>query len=739
MAVYQSQPVETTAPAGSSAVPDSAQGSQQGTVLLVALLVACAYAIFAHGAQSYPYETRVQVAVAVGALVAMGAWAAGRGILAEARPGTRAGIALLVAFGAWNGLTLLWSVTPDRTWTEINRALAYALVAGLAVAAGASAPRAIERLANGWLIVATLVALFALAGKVIPGFHMLGIDLRDDAVVPRLRAPLDYWNALALICALAIPIGMKVAADASRRPAGRIGALLSLYVLVIVTGLTYSRGGLLAIGTALIVMTLLGTGRLRALLALGVVLLAATEPLGLSFTKESLKTSNAPLGERIEAGNLLLSSVVGCAIVLVAAGLALIAAERHVRWTAADSRAVWRVAAVLAAVAVLGGTAVAAASHRGLPATVQNAVASFTATKQDKQLDPERLASGNSGNRWVWWKEAVGAWSDRPLHGWGGGSFRATHLLFRKDTLPVTQPHSVPLQFLAETGLIGFMLAFGGIGALLWAAFSRVRTMARRPQTRERELAVALLAATCGWLAHGLYDWDWDIPAVTFPAMLFLGVLAAGRSVSARAARRTPRGPRVVFVDPSRMPGMGASRAVGVAAATVALALYVASAVLPSWSDSKAASAQAAIGAGQPTADQLKDAAAQARIATRLDPLSVNGLFVSAVIASRRERPDDAREALLEAVKRQPDNARAWSELARFALFLGDRNGLLRASLRALEVDPMNPSLKANALRAVALMTPAASSASAVPTPLVAAVVAPVGPTGPTGPAGPAG
>ena len=715
MAVYQSQPV-ATAPA--VAAPDSVQGSREGTVLLYALLCACAYAVFAHGAQSYPYETRVQIALAITSLLTVAAWASGRGIVADASPAARMGVILLFAFGFWTGLTLLWSITPDRTWTEVNRALAYALVAALGVAVGASVPRAIERIANGWLVIATAVALYALAGKVIPGFHALGIDLRQAASKPRLRSPLDYWNALALVCALAVPIAMKIASDATRRVRERLGALMSLYVLVIVMGLTFSRGGLLALGTALIIMTLVGSGRLRALATLGVVLLAATEPLGLAFAKNSLKTTDAPLHDRIASGELLLSSVMGCAIVLLATGAVLIALESRVRWSGADSRAVWRVAGIAAAFVLLFGTIGATVSHRGLPGTVQNAVQSFTSTKQDKELDPERLASANSGNRWVWWKEAVGAWSDKPVGGWGAGSFRATHLLYRRDTLPVTQPHSVPLQFLAETGLIGLLLAFGGLGTLLWAAFARVRAMARYPPTRERELAVALLAAASGWLAHGFYDWDWDIPGVVFPAMLFLGVLVAGRGDTPRAAPRTPR---VIFVDPHHMPGMNTSRAASVAMVTVALAAYVASAVFPPWSDSKATDAQAAIGEGNPTPKQLEHAAAQALIATKLDPLSVDPLFVSAVIASRRGRPIDARNYLLQAVDRQPDDARAWSELARIALFLQDRNGFESASLRALELDPMNPILRGNAAKAIELGTPPSGSATAVQTPLPAA------------------
>ena len=97
--------------------------------------------------------------------------------------------------------------------------------------------------------------------------------------------------------------------------------------------------------------------------------------------------------------------------------------------------------------------------------------------------DPGRLLSADSENRWVWWKEAASAFGDRPIAGWGAGSFGVLHLLYRHDSLSVQQPHSVPLQFLAETGLIGAALGLGAFVLLLAAAARSVRS---RPRSGER-------------------------------------------------------------------------------------------------------------------------------------------------------------------------------------------------------------------------------------------------------------
>ena len=90
------------------------------------------------------------------------------------------------------------------------------------------------------------------------------------------------------------------------------------------------------------------------------------------------------------------------------------------------------------------------------------------------------------------------------------GSFPVTHLMYREVELDVLQPHNVPLQFLAETGIVGTALGMGALGFLLFAALARVRGMA---DGRERDLAVALFAAAVAWLVHGVVDFDWDIPA----------------------------------------------------------------------------------------------------------------------------------------------------------------------------------------------------------------------------------
>src|SRR3954447_18110694 len=135
---------------------------RRGSILALALLAACAYAASAHGAVRIPDESWLQIGLYVAGLCAAGAWLARGSGPRTTREGWL-GIALLTAFGAWCALTMLWSVAPDQSWLEANSSLSYALVVVLAAGLGTVSPAAIQRIALGWLLVASAVALYALA------------------------------------------------------------------------------------------------------------------------------------------------------------------------------------------------------------------------------------------------------------------------------------------------------------------------------------------------------------------------------------------------------------------------------------------------------------------------------------------------------------------------------------------------------------------------------------------------
>lgn len=687
-------PAGPSADAPTTRVRVRPQRPPSAIVLLVALLGAAGYAAFAGGAVRLPEETWLQVGLALLAILAAAAWLGPGSLRPAASPYAIAGLVGLVLFAAWTGASLLWSVAPADTWVEVNRALAYALVVAVALAAGSTAPRAIGRVAGGYLVIATAVALWALAGKVAPG-------VVDHATqISRLRDPLEYWNALALVCALAVPIAIRVATARGLHGRRSILALVALLLLLTCIGLTYSRGGLIAVAVAVIVMTAAGGPRLAGLAVLALGLLAAAPVLALAWTDDTLSTNAPPLAEQIDAG-LKLGVVLGLAGALLAlAGWWLMRLERRVRWSPARSRRVWLTLAAAALGLAAGGIAVVATSERGLRGSIERAADEFTENQRDPLYDPNRLLTTGSGNRWSWWSEAVGAWSDEPVLGWGAGSFDVSRRLYRVAPADVQQAHSVPLQWLGDLGIVGLLLGLGSLGLLFAAAARRLSVLVDQ---RERDLAGALLAACAAWAVHALFDWDWDIPGVTVPVLLFLGVLGARRQTERPAAE-------VLFEEPRPV------RPLALFCAGVLACAFIVSALLPAWSDRKADDALAAADERSPA--RLEDAAADAELAADLDPLAVRPLFAAAAVAEARGRLLDARAYLLDAVERQPSSVEAWRRLVRIAAALADREGVQRAAQRALALDPGDEELVRFVSRTQGILAPPEASGTATGTPL---------------------
>jgi tetratricopeptide (TPR) repeat protein len=260
----------------------------------------------------------------------------------------------------------------------------------------------------------------------------------------------------------------------------------------------------------------------------------------------------------------------------------------------------------------------------------------------------------------------------------------------------------VPLQFLAETGLIGASLALGA-GALLIAG--AVGTVRRRTSERERLLAAALLAGAVAYAVHELYDWDWNIPGVTIPALVFLGVLGGSLGLG-------ERGRRLGGLTRPRRLGL---RVLALTTATLGISAFALSVVVPQVAASEAS--QAILTASNASGARLRQALATALSASRLDPLSDAGLKAASTIAIHLGRRRQARRYLLAAVGRNPTDGQAWQELAFEDFATGDDREGLVAVQRARALDPQGRFAVGLAQAAMLTLAPPADSATAVSTP----------------------
>src|ERR671937_486874 len=127
-----------------------------------------------------------------------------------------------------NGATSI----PQESRLQVGIA-ATGLVCGVGFAAGAlvaasntrDAPRGV---AFGIAAVSLLVALYALGGKVIPGLHFASFDLNPGDEFSRVREPIGYWNAVGIVCVMATPAFIWLAAFPDAAARVRIGSLLAL-------------------------------------------------------------------------------------------------------------------------------------------------------------------------------------------------------------------------------------------------------------------------------------------------------------------------------------------------------------------------------------------------------------------------------------------------------------------------------------------------------------------------------
>ena len=687
-------------------------------MLGVALASLVAWALFSEGATSLEDEAGLQIALCAAALVTLAGLLFSPRVRLRAPASGLAGLALLVLFAAWAGWSIDWSITPDLSWIQFNRWAAYALVAALALVLGSSLRRAPERTAVAFLLIATAVAAYSLGGKVAPSLAIPGlIDLDHTSDFSRLRAPLGYWNALALVCVLAGPIAVRVAADSEASARRRDFAVVALVLLLVTLGLTYSRGGILALLVALAVLVAIGPDRLR-LTAYSVLAAAAAVPAYLvAIVRDDLTTDGVVRAERADDGLILLGALLVGVALAFAAGRWLARhdpALEHARLGRPSGPRNAFAAAGAALLILIGALAV---SERGVTGTIEHQWDDFTTVKSEESSDPSRVLRSNSGNRWVWWKEAAGAFSDEPLKGWGAGSFPLIHRRYRQNGLSVRQAHSVPLQTLAETGVVGGVLALGGLALLAWAAAARLR----QARGRERRYVAALACAALAWGIHMWFDWDSDIPGVTLPLLVFLGVLAA-RPPGAPDAVEAVRPP-----EDARAPA--GPRGAGLLAGALILAALATSAYLPWLADDKTAEATLLTAVGDE--ETLAVAAKSADEAMQLNPLSVDSVAAAVAIAQKRGRFEEVAELIEEAVDRQPENPDVWLRAYAVQRFIDDAPARIASVRRLLELDPHEDRVPFDAVAGDA----AARSASATGTPLVTEVLPatppPVGPPAP--------
>ena len=566
-------------------------------------------------------------------------------------------VVALGAFTLWTFLSVLWADTPSDAWEAANRTLLYWI--GFTLVGLRPWPP--------WAARAALIAVSLGVGAAAVGM-LLDTALRDDAstlfLEGRLSEPFGYANATANFWMIAYfpAVHLAIARDS---PWPVRGLFLGLAVLLIETAVvSQSRGAVLAFGIAATAFVLLHPRHWSALAAVavsvGLVALGWDQLIDVR-NAGSLAELDSELGDAR-------SVIVLSTLVAFVAGTAAAFADRLVRRRVPPSAARARLAerGFLAAAAGVALAGLVVLSMSG--GWIDDRWDDFrTSSYRDVEARDTRLLGSLGSGRYDFYRVSLNAFREDPLTGLGADNFGGRYLRDRRVGEAPRYPHSLAFSLVGTLGAVGVLL-FGAFLAAAVVAFARVRW---RGGLAERGLAVGALGGFGMWFAHAQVDWLWEYPALT---LLGLGLLAVALPVH----------------DASGLPGpAGTSRLVrslGVRAAVAVLIVFCAFSLALAGAAARYERSAYSVLASDPEA-----AIARLQRAADLDRLTADPLIGRAVVLRDRGRVPEAREALTEALDREPENWFGHFELA--LLDAGERRWALaqRSIRRAAELNPRQP------------------------------------------------
>jgi O-antigen ligase len=374
----------------------------------------------------------------------------------------------LAALAVVTALTAAWT-TGAPSDAARDAAAVLALCAVVIAAASLPAPWAH---AGVLLVVAVGSAISGLVATIATD-EPLALDLCGSW---RPSGPFEYPPALALACASAVPVAL-CAATGRRRPLAVAGALAS-WLLVTTVVLTANRSG---VGLCAIAVTacvaLAPKAREVGPVALATIVAAAASALILH-------------GDLARAGDGARVLALLPAAIAVAAASWSPGAWSRTRWTALVG-----VAAVLATAAVVLG-------DRGSPCGA----------------DP-------SHGRVGLWRAALATAGERPLQGFGAGTFLVASRAHQLDERPIPTrfAHDLALQEWVELGVLGLL------AVLAWYV-AVASTLVRELWPPGGNGAAWLLApAVAAFPLANLLDWPWALTGAGVVWALAVGGLLAWR------------------------------------------------------------------------------------------------------------------------------------------------------------------------------------------------------------------
>jgi hypothetical protein len=600
----------------------------------------------------YDIVVRSEVGIAAWWIVLLGAAV---GALPLARLSRRAwiGLGVLAAFALWTALGISWSESAERSVAELGRV---ATLMGLfTLTLSVQGSDGLRRMVYGVAAGVTLIAGVALLSRFEPSWFP---ELEAPEVIPesqaRLHYPLDYWNGLAALVAIGMPLLVALVTSA-RSTVARALAAAAVPALALTAFFTLSRGGALAALIALAVLFALHPGRL-ALAAYSLPALAGSAILVAAASQRDDLTDGLTTATASSQGDEMLAmTLVVCAgSGLLTAALAL--ADRH--GVAPEITIPRRFTARW--VAAIAGVAIVIALVAGLPGAVGNAWEDFK-DPAVPTADAARFDSASGSGRYQFWEAAADAGAGEPLTGIGPGTYE--FYWAREGTLPtfIRDAHSLYLETFAELGIVGLVLVLAVVA-------SPFALGTRRLFSLDRELRILVAGALAGCAAFVVaagVDWAWELTVLP----VVFALLAA--AIIGRPAAADEPEPDRRPAKPTRFVLAGLSVAGMIA---IAIPMASADALLDSQANVQ----------GQDLSGALGDA----RSAEDIEPYAAAPDLQQAMVLELQGDLTGALEAARAATEAEPTNWRTWLVLSRLEAQAGNAEGSVEAYREARSLNP---------------------------------------------------
>lgn len=556
--------------------------------------------------------------------------------------------ALLAAFACLTAASIAWVVNEETAFEEVNRVTTYLGAFILAVFVGTR--RNVARLADGVAIGIVGVALLALAARLFPNWldaaRPEGLFVGD----PRPSWPVGYWNGLAVLTAMSLPLLARVAVASPSRVARGL-AVAPIPALAALIYLTSSRSGVATAIVGVLVFLALTSDRARALVALAVAGLGSAASVVLLAGQSAIADAPYTSPDAVSEGRLAALAILG---VCVVAGIAYALVSSSDRIALPSFRPSRRAKIGLAAgvgALVVVGIVLADPAER------------FDEFKQPPPefgtVDASHLTSTGSSGRWQLWSAAVDQWEDNPVIGDGAGSFEAWWAEHADIPYVARSAHSVYLDALSELGPLGVLLLLALLVVAAVAARRRLAA-ARAADVATVASIVAIVAAFA--IAIGV-DWTWDLTVLPMVGAFMLGLLT-GRATALSESGWAPRIPaRIVFL--------------------VAALAIIAAQVIPLMAQTNIDDSR-----DEAIAGDTEQALDNAEAAESWQSWAASPHLQTALVHEQDADYAEAEDAIHDALERTSNDWRLWLAASRIESRAGDEAAARASFERARELNP---------------------------------------------------